>query len=314
MAPEAASGSSLLVYRGRRSKCPSAPSCVGGEPMRPARDRVKDFLHHFPPTWLIPDERRGNTVAMDAALVEPSSRKRPVCQSHTEAPAVGTCLRCGRFICRACVGEARICPECVQRQLTDIPSSAPRAEWATSLLTAHAAVDGLTVLLNLAVLGDGPPEVLSVVERFLELLGLGMPVLAVSTGITFLMWLHCAVRQAQALKIDVGVSPGWAVGYWFIPFSNLVKPYHTLRNLLIGLAGEEAVGTAHVRLWWGMWIAGNVLSQIETRMMISGALKGQASSAVLVVGFPASLLSVVGALLCIGVVRAIQRELDAKRR
>jgi hypothetical protein len=236
-----------------------------------------------------------------------------VCQSHTDAPAVGTCLRCGRFICRACVGEHRICPECVQRQLTDIPSSAPRAGWATSLLTAHAAVDGLTVLLTLAVLGDGPPDVLSAVERFLELLGLFMPVLALTTGITFLMWLHRAVRQVQALRIDVGVTPGWAVGYWFIPFSNLVKPYRTIRNLLIGLAGEEAVSAARVRLWWGMWITGNVVSQIETRMTITEALKGQNSSAVHVASLMSSLLSAVGAILCIGVVRAIQRALDAKR-
>ncbi len=237
-----------------------------------------------------------------------------MCQSHTDIPAVGTCLRCSRFICRACVGAHRICPECVQRQLTDIPSSAPRAEWATSLLTAHAAIDGLTVLLTLAVLVDGRSEAFSAVGRFLEGIGPFVLVLSVSTGITFLMWLHRAVRQAQAWKIDVGVTPGWAVGYWFIPLASLVMPYRTIRNLLIGLAGEKAVGPAHVRLWWGMWLATSVFSNTALRMTIDGMLKGQTSSAsVLGAGFPASLLSAVSAILCIGVVRAIQRVLDAKR-
>ncbi len=249
-------------------------------------------------------------MSVDTALAAPSPMERPVCQQHTDSVAVGTCTRCGRFVCESCVGTQRVCPECVQRQLGDIPSSAPRAKRATGFLTAHAVVDGLTVLLNLAALAAGPSTLITVVEG---VVGLGTLVAAVGTVITFLMWLHLAVRQAAALEIDVGVTPGWAVGYWFIPFANLVRPYNTIRNLLSGLEGEAAVGSAHVGLWWGVWIGGNVLSQIETRMTMHGGFEAQPSSASYAVGILASLLSAVGALLCIGVVRAIQRPLDAKR-
>lgn len=249
-------------------------------------------------------------MSMDAAVAAPSPQDRPVCQAHTSAVAVGTCARCGRFVCESCAGEQSVCPECVQRQLGDIPSSATRSRRATGFLTAHAVVDGLTVLLNLAALGAGSSALLSGAEG---LVGLATLVIALGTMITFLMWLHLAVRQALALEIEVGVTPGWAVGYWFIPFSNLVRPYRTIRNLLGGLDGEEAVSSARVGLWWGLWIGGNVLSQIETRMTISGGLEEQTSSAGHIVGLLSSLLSVGGAILCIGVVRAIQQALDARR-
>jgi hypothetical protein len=205
---------------------------------------------------------------------------------------------------------APVCSACVQRQFLGLPSSEPRARRATRFLLAHAVVDGLSVLLNLSALAAGSSTLLTVVEGFA---GLGTFVAAIGTMITFLMWLHLAVRQAEALEIDVGVTPGWAVGYWFIPFANLVRPYNAVRSLLTRLGGEALAREARVGLWWGMWIVGNVLAQIETRMTMSGGLDAPTSSEAHVVGVFSSLSSVIGAILCIGVVRSIQRALDAKR-
>jgi hypothetical protein len=240
-----------------------------------------------------------------------ATTESPVCQKHSARVAVGTCTRCGRFVCDACAGEQRVCPECVTRQLQGLPSSAPRARWATRFLSANVAFDALSVLVGLwAMSSPEPSELRDVAEA---LVGLGALGLLLGTAITFLRWLHLAVRQAQALAIDVGVTPGWAVGYWFIPFANLVKPYHTVRNLLAGLGGKSLVASARVGMWWGLWIIGNMLSQIQARMSVSGGLEAQAPSEAYAVGILSSLLSLVSAILCIGIVRAAQQALDAKR-
>jgi hypothetical protein len=249
-------------------------------------------------------------MALDAAPAAVSPLERPVCQEHTARVAVGTCTRCGRFVCESCVGERRICPACVQHQFLGVPSSEPRALWATRLLTAHAVVDGLSVLLRPLALASGPSELLSLAETLVGVATLGV---ILGAAIAFLRWLHLAVRQALALQIDVGVTAGWAVGYWFVPFVNLVRPYRIIRNLLNGLGGDALASSARVSLWWGVWIIGNMLSRFETKMTMSQGLEALPSVPLTALGIVASLLSLAGALLCIGIVRAIQQELSAKR-
>ncbi len=251
-------------------------------------------------------------MSIATAPTGPVPEERPICQEHSERVAVGTCSRCGRFVCESCVGEHNVCPACVKRQFLSLPPSAPRAQWTTRLLYGHAAFDALTVLVNLWALSSGgaPSALRDVAEG---LIGLGVFGLAVGTAIVFLRWLHLTVRHAQAQGIDVGATPGWAVGYWFIPFANLVKPYHVIRKLLQELGGMSLVSAARVGTWWGVWIVGNMVSQLEGRLLMRGGLDSPTSSAAYSVGILASLLSVVGAILCVGVVRAIQQEMDAKR-
>ncbi len=53
----------------------------------------------------------------------------------------------------------------------------------------------------------------------LELAGL------ILTGIAWFVWLHRSVANARSLGVQTEATPGWSVGWWFIPFANLVKPY-----------------------------------------------------------------------------------------
>jgi hypothetical protein len=172
------------------------------------------------------------------------------------------------------------------------------------------AVDVLAVLLNLWALSSGPSVLRDVVDG---LVGVAAMVISVGSAIAFLRWLHLTVRQAEALGIGMRVTPALAVGYWFIPFANLVKPYHVIRRLLNQLGGQSLVDAARVGTWWGVWIVGNVLSQIEVRLTLSGGLDAPTSSAAYALGTAASVMSIVGALLCIGVVRTIQQSFEAKR-
>jgi|SRR2546421_7317235 len=74
---------------------------------------------------------------------------------------------------------------------------------------------------------------------------------SVLTGIAWFVWLHRAVANARSLSVQTAATPGWSVGWWFIPFANLVKPYQILRSLFDGLvSGSGRI----VGFWWGCYL------------------------------------------------------------
>jgi hypothetical protein len=89
-------------------------------------------------------------------------------------------------------------------------------------------------------------------------------------AITFLMWLHRSYRNLPALgATELRFSPGWAVGWWFVPFANFVQPVRVVTEVWQASqaahgqntrAGRRAIGTPlPMWLWWGLWVGSIVL-------------------------------------------------------
>jgi hypothetical protein len=163
-----------------------------------------------------------------------------------------------------------------------------RALAAMLLLTACAGVHLLFALLHgLQIVGltgtaddlgtQGDSVAPFVLIRALLLL-LNFFVL-VFTIVAFLMWLHRAYSNLRPLGAQqLNDTPGWAVGSFFIPFVNLVRPYKAVRevwrwskpvsdasNEIAGLSFTADTSAPLVGLWWGLWIASNVLSNLFYR-------------------------------------------------
>lgn len=221
------------------------------------------------------------------------------CPTHPDRPASGTCERCGRFLCDEC-GGSRLdvaCDACLARAVLEVPSGATRAKVAYGFLIANGICQILTSLL------------VADVDETSTNIGLGIAILAVSallvstflgSVISYSMWLHRAVRTTIALGHDVGATPGWAVGSFFVPFVNLVRPYNIVKAMADLLGGQAKA--APVGLWWTLWIVGNILSNFSSRMKGFNALD-----------ILAAFLSAGAAATCVLVMRSIQCELDARR-
>ncbi len=53
-----------------------------------------------------------------------------------------------------------------------------------------------------------------------------------TSGILFLRWLHLSYRNLRELGTSgLRFTPGWAVGYWFVPILNLWRPRQILDDL-----------------------------------------------------------------------------------
>src|ERR1700722_7424244 len=63
-------------------------------------------------------------------------------------------------------------------------------------------------------------------------------------AILFLRLLYKAVQRAKGFAVPfTEISPGWAVGYWFVPFLNLYRPFQVVKALFRACA-QEAGATA----------------------------------------------------------------------
>ena len=84
----------------------------------------------------------------------------------------------------------------------------------------------------------------------------------VATIVVWCVWQHRA--QQNAIALDGGgleFTPGWAVGWWFIPIANLFKPFQAMRELWKASHGGawRALPTwGLIGWWWGVWIASSV--------------------------------------------------------
>jgi Domain of unknown function (DUF4328) len=95
-------------------------------------------------------------------------------------------------------------------------------------------------------------------------------VLFVVTGIVWCVWQHRAQRNAIELAYGkLKFTPGWAVGWWFVPFANLVKPFQTVRELWKashgGYDGPNVATWRVIGWWWGLWLGANVLERLVVR-------------------------------------------------
>lgn len=136
-----------------------------------------------------------------------------------------------------------------------------------------AALAGLVAdALYIGVLGDyirhEPPSVShteSVVDAVRAIHTISLLTYLVTT-IAFLFWFYRAYRNLIRTGIhDVRYGTGWAVGGWFIPFFNLVRPKQVANDIWKGSVSAGTVGIARwrevqlsglVNWWWGVWILG----------------------------------------------------------
>ena len=84
-------------------------------------------------------------------------------------------------------------------------------------------------------------------------------------AILFLRMLYKAVQRAKGFAVPYSyASPGWAVGYWFIPLVNLYRPFQAVKALFAacaqeaGLSAKPAAGEQLLSAWWAMFLIGNM--------------------------------------------------------
>lgn len=181
----------------------------------------------------------------------------------------------------------------------DNPYNAPTSSIATSVAGGrfrHPAV--LTHLVRLCLAGsavmatanffvssaqrpllrEGEAAGLSVDEAYAEmplqllLTPLLQLLVLVACWVIIAMWIYRIASNTRFLAgaNKMEYTPGWAVGWYFVPIANFWKPYQAMKEVwTLNVARDGGLGApvaTLLPLWWTLWIVWNLVSNFAGRM------------------------------------------------
>jgi hypothetical protein len=93
----------------------------------------------------------------------------------------------------------------------------------------------------------------------------------ITTIIVFGRWIYLANRNSRALgATGMEFTPGWAVGWYFVPIFTLWKPFQAMREIWKTsknpLQWQSERTNPILGWWWFAWIISNMLGQVSFRM------------------------------------------------
>lgn len=107
-----------------------------------------------------------------------------------------------------------------------------------------------------------------------NLIGLGFLGVFIVTGIAFLKWIYRANLNCRGFGAEnMKFTPGWSIGYYFIPFLNLVRPYQSMKEIwqVSHNPGnwKSQSGSALLGWWWALWLIYGFIGQMVFRLSMN---------------------------------------------
>ncbi|MEO8530676.1 MAG: DUF4328 domain-containing protein, partial [Deltaproteobacteria bacterium] len=140
-------------------------------------------------------------------------------------------------------------------------------------------------------------------------LGYVATVIAILAYIASSFWIYRSAANARHIRpAPDRITPGWAVGWFFVPFANLVKPFQAMRqtwNTSHSKSGsiDQPCGPL-VSWWWTAWILASITSNISLRLTFSANELFEYRTAA-ILSLISSPLAVASAILFITLIRNI---------
>lgn len=97
------------------------------------------------------------------------------------------------------------------------------------------------------------------------IIGVVYLVVFVISGFLILRWIHRANYNARQLGAEnMEFTPGWSIGYYFIPILTLWKPYQAMKEIWKASKNPSNWNSQSVSrllpIWWSIWIISIILA------------------------------------------------------
>ena len=118
-------------------------------------------------------------------------------------------------------------------------------------------------------------EEMMAAAEFSDLLQGGMAILFLLAWlpamVVSLVWIYRSACNAHALsRARVHPTPGWSVGWYFVPLANLFKPYSAMKEIWAASSNPQdwkRLPTPTIlQLWWFFWVTGAILGRVSFKM------------------------------------------------
>jgi len=107
-------------------------------------------------------------------------------------------------------------------------------------------------------------------------IGIVQLILFLVSGILSLKWIYRANFNARGLgAINMVFTPGWAIGWYFIPIANLWKPYQAMKEIWKAsnntqnwnIWSAKSVSSL-LPWWWFFWLSSGIIGNAAFRMTL----------------------------------------------
>lgn len=108
-----------------------------------------------------------------------------------------------------------------------------------------------------------PAEIVTVI------IGLIQMILFIILAIIFLRWIYRMNKNLGALSGQpMRFTPGWSVGWYFIPFACLFKPYQAMKEIWQKSHKNRSDTSSILGLWWALWIVSSFLGELAMKSIL----------------------------------------------
>lgn len=88
--------------------------------------------------------------------------------------------------------------------------------------------------------------------------------------IGLLFWVSRTNKACHELGAPMRFTPGWAWGYWLVPFLNLVRPFQVVQELWV-TTDPDRRSSPLIGWWWAAWLATGFVSRFADNGMSAEA-------------------------------------------
>ena len=108
-------------------------------------------------------------------------------------------------------------------------------------------------------------------DRITRVVGAAQFLVFLITGVVILRWIYRARECVDALDATgMHLTPGWSIGWYFVPIANLWKPFQALNEIWKPSSEPRSWSAqptpALLRWWWGFWLLASALGQAVYRL------------------------------------------------
>ncbi|MCR5889653.1 DUF4328 domain-containing protein [Hymenobacter sp. J193] len=175
--------------------------------------------------------------------------------------------------------------------------------WAIILVLVLALLhDMLTLLFS----GTANALISDFLAISLLFVGVAQVLTVILGTVYFLQWFRRAYLNLRLAGQYTELTDGWAVGAWFVPFLNLVRPYSIMKEVWHGtleMAGRSRPHTV-VGWWWVLYLLYTILTRTSQRYALRASTPSDEENA-LIFDIIACVFAIISAVLTIQVVQSV---------
>jgi Domain of unknown function (DUF4328) len=154
-----------------------------------------------------------------------------------------------------------------------------RLLWISVAVACIALIDDVVEFVQVQV-GQMTPDQVATNDPIQGIIGLLQSGLGIVTGITFLKWIYRAYKNIQGFGAEgLRFSPGWAVGYYFIPILSLIRPVQVMSE--IWRASDDPKnwprrsGSWLIVGWWTLFLIYTGVTQVSLEIALQASTNDQ---------------------------------------